>query len=248
MAEAIALLGVVAAGIQCADVSTRLLLFGSDLCSKLQDAPEKVRRWLDQIQQLITLAESIKQLDAIRIAFPVSLPSTKSKVSWVEAALIDCTAQARTLQSVLEEMLEGVSDSTGQKMWKKILTIKREARILSALHEIERQKALLNIWIGQINLCHLHKLHDSAENIKEGLDKVDRSTLRITQTFKEEVQNLSMTLENSSRFFKSSFESSESLIVSSVESLREDIYDQQQKHQSESAVTHTQLNSLVITF
>jgi hypothetical protein len=43
MAEAVALVGVVATSIQCADVGIRLLMSGSKLCSKIKDAPDKVK-------------------------------------------------------------------------------------------------------------------------------------------------------------------------------------------------------------
>jgi hypothetical protein len=33
-----------------------------------------------------------------------------------------------------------------------MLTVKREAKIVAALDEIERQKSLLNVWLGQNNL------------------------------------------------------------------------------------------------
>jgi hypothetical protein len=247
MAEAVTLLGVVAAGVQCAEVGVQLLLLGSKLCSRIQDAPDKVKRWLDQIQQLVALAEFMQQLDTIRDLSRLSLSSTNPAISWVEAALSDCTTQARALQDILEEMLEGVNDSSGLKMWKKILTVKREARITSALHEIERQKGLLNIWIGQSNLCQLSGLQGSADQIREGLGRVDRSTLQFSQTFAKEVQNLSTRLDDNSRLFESSFESSRNRIISNVESLREQVHEQHRKHQSESSVTHIRLNELVTT-
>lgn len=56
MVDPITLLGVVSAGLQCASTATKLLSLAISLRSKLQDAPEKVKKRLGQIDQLIALA------------------------------------------------------------------------------------------------------------------------------------------------------------------------------------------------
>jgi hypothetical protein len=247
MAEAIALLGVVAAGVQCAQVGVQLLMLGSSLRSKLQDAPDKVKRWLGQIEQLVALAELIKQTDAdlSRLLPPPSLSSARSAAAWVEAALLDCTGQARALQDVLKDMLQEVDDRKGQKIWKTILTVKRETRITSALHEIERQKSMLNIWLGQNNLRQLDDLHHTVQDFRDGVEKVDRHMLHVEQTFCEEFQNLSTAFHSSSRATTSGLECLRNLGTSSVESLGQQMQQYHGELQSESSVMQLQLHALV---
>jgi hypothetical protein len=84
MTEAIASLGVAAAAIQCAQAGGQLLLLGASLRSKLQDALDKVKRWLAQIEQLVALAELMKQTGVNLSPSPVpplAPPSSSTKLS-----------------------------------------------------------------------------------------------------------------------------------------------------------------------
>ena len=251
MAEAIALLGVVSAGVQCAQVGVQLLMLGLSLRSKLQDAPDKVKRWLGQIEQLVALAELIKQTDAdlslssLRLLPPPSLSSARSATTWVEAALLDCMDQAQALQDVLKDMLREVDDGKGQKIWKTILTMKRETRITRALHEIERQKSMLNIWLGQNNMRQLNDLQHGVQDFRDGVEKVDRHTLHVEQTFREEFQNLSTAFHSSHGATASSLESLRNLSMSSAESLGQQMQQYHGELQSESSVMQLQLHDLV---
>lgn len=196
MAEAIALLGAVAAGVQCAQVCVQILLLGSSLRSKLQDALDKVKKWLGQIEQLIALAELMKKndadlsLSALRILPPLSSSSSSSSeaaartaATWVKAALLECTAQAQDLKSVLTDMLQEVDEGKGRKIWKTILTMKRVLRITSSLQEIERQKSMLNMWLGQNNLRQLGDLHHSVKEVRDGVGKVDGTCFMSSKLF-----------------------------------------------------------------
>jgi hypothetical protein len=122
MAEAVALLGAVAAGVQCAQVGLQVLILGSSLRAKLQDAPEKVKRWLGQVEQLVALAELIKQANAdlssssFRSQPPTSSSLDRPASTWVETALRNCTDQVQTLQDILKDMLQEVDDGKGRKI------------------------------------------------------------------------------------------------------------------------------------
>jgi len=155
MAEAIALLGAAAAGVQCAQVCVQILMLGLSLRSKIRDAPSQVKGWLGQIDQLIALTELMKKNDAgLLLSSPSPSPlsssssSSETAATWVETALLECTAQAQTLKDILKDMLQEVDDGKRQKNWKAILTIKRERRITSALQEIERQKKHVEYMAG----------------------------------------------------------------------------------------------------
>lgn len=86
MTEAIALLGGAAAAIQCAQAGGQLLLLGASLSSKLQDAPDKVKRWLAQIEQLIALAELMKRT-GVNLSPSTVLPLTPPSSSTSSPAL-----------------------------------------------------------------------------------------------------------------------------------------------------------------
>ena len=104
MAEAIALLGVMAAAVQFIEVGSRVLRFGSSLSSKLGEASQRVERWLDQVRQFNALVELIKQTTAQLSISAASSTSDLATPSWLEATLRICTAQTLTLEGVLEDI------------------------------------------------------------------------------------------------------------------------------------------------
>jgi hypothetical protein len=250
MTEAIALLGVAAAAIQCAQAGGQLLLLGASLRSKLQDAPDKVKKWLAHIEQLVALAELMNQsgVNLLPSSVPPLAPpssSTSLVAPWVKTALLDCTSQAQALQTILREMLHEVDDRKGQKIWKTILTVTRETKIISILHEIERQKSMLNMWLGQNNLRQLDKLQHTVQDVRGGVEKVDQYMVHVQQAFREEIQNLARTVQASSTAAESSIEHLKSLGKSSVESLKEEIQNQYDELRVESSATQLQLQDLV---
>jgi len=235
MAEAVAMLGVVAAGLQCAQVGVQLLMSASSLCSRLQDAPEKVKSWLVQIAQLVVLAELMKTIstDPLLSSLPLlpaaSPSSIETSVSWAESALLDCMNQAHALQDVLKDMLEDVNDGKGQKTWKKLLTVKRDSKITDSLHTIERQKSMLNIWLGQINLRRLASLHHTVNHIQDTVVRVDGRVAHNAKTVREEVQTMSKAIDDNSRRSVSALESIRNLETSNVKTFGQQI----QEHHAE---------------
>ena len=180
MAEVLALVGAASAGVQFADAAAKLFNLATTLRAKLKEAPEKVKRLLNQIDQLITLAEWMKQTEADLPSLSGRLPQSisaagRSGVSWVEGALMDLTTQAQVLQHILEDMVQEVDHGKLQNLWKGILTVKREREINSALDEIERHKATLNMWLGQRNSRPLNDLCHSVEYISDGVGKIDQN-------------------------------------------------------------------------
>jgi hypothetical protein len=264
MAEAVAFLGAAAAGVQCAQVCVQVLMLGLSLRSKLRNAPDQVKRWLEQIEQLIALTELMKNnegnmsLAALSLLPPPSSSSSSSSsslqaaaappgtaVTWVEAALLECTAQAKALKDVLKDMVQEVDDAKGQKIWKAILTMKRELRITSSLQEIERQKSMLNLWLGQNNLRQLNDLRHTIKEVQNGRGKIDDKILHIEQTFLQELQGLSTAFHKSSKATASSLESLTNFSTSCVESPRKQIQQYHGELQSDSSIMQLQLQSIV---
>jgi Mg2+ and Co2+ transporter CorA len=138
-----------------------------------------------------------------------------------------------------------VDDREGQKIWKKILTVKRETNIISILDGIERQKSKLNIWLGQINLRQLDELQHSVQDVRGGVKKVNQNIARIQQAFREEVHDLAGTIQTRSTAAESKLEHLESLSISSLQSLKEEIQNHSNELQAESSMTHQQLQTLV---
>jgi hypothetical protein len=250
MAEAIAVVGVVSAGLQCADAAVKLLSLASSLRSKLKDAPDKVKRRLGQIDQLIALAEWMKKTEAdlssssLRLPLSISI-SRRSGVSWVEAALLDLTNQARNVQHILEDMVQEAGQGKMQNLWKGILTVKREQEISSALDEIERQKATLALWLGQHNSRPFEELHHDVEDVREGVRKVDQDMLDIGQTFRDEVQSISTQLQHYTTANVSVLETLRSLSTSNADALSRQIQQHHVDIQSESSLMQLQLRDLV---
>ncbi|KAH8655008.1 hypothetical protein BGZ60DRAFT_435416 [Tricladium varicosporioides] len=249
MAEAIALFGAVAAGVQCAQVGVQILILGSSLRSKLQDAPDQVQRWVGQIEQLVALAEIIKrsEVDLSPLSFQLQPPSSaasRTTGNWIKTALLECTSQAQTLRDILKDMLQEVDDGKRENLWKKLLTVKREQRIMSALQEIERQKSMLNMWLGMNNLHHLHRLRHTIAETHDGVGKVDSNLLHIDQTVHQGFQGLSTELNSVSKVTASGFDSLISLSASNTEVLTQEMQKYHGELRSENAVMQLQLHSI----
>ena len=163
MAEIAVSIGVAAAAAQFTSIACSILLHASRLSSRLQDIPQCLQRTLDQLRLLLHLADLVSKKEMAQV-LPgvVSLsstcpPSTRpSSVSWLESVWKDCTAQAQSLEKIILSMLCETEDSYAQKIWKKILTIKREEKILQIVDNIERYKSMLNLWFGQECLDNIH--------------------------------------------------------------------------------------------
>lgn len=253
MAEAIALLGAGVADMQCAQVGVQIFILGLSLRSKLQDAPEQIKKWLGQIEQLVALTELIKKTDAdadlsastLRMLPPLSVSPARTAATWIEPALLECTGQAQALKRALEDMIQEVDGGKGQKIWKTILTVKRETRITSSLQEIERQKSLLNMWLGQNNLPQLNGLQHTVKEVRDKVGRVDGKILHVEQTFRQEFQNLSTVFHSSSRATTSDFEGLKNLSTSNLESLKQQAQEYHGELRSENSVLQLQLNSIV---
>ena len=251
MADPITLLGVVSAGLQCASTATKLFSLALSLRSKLQDAPEKVKKRLGQIDQLIALAAWMRQTEAYLSSssssqLPQSLSSSgQSRVRLVEAALLDCTNQAQVLQRILKDMIQDADDGKLRNMWKGILSVKREQDISSALDEIERQKALLIIWLGLSNSQQFYQLHGTFDDICERLKDSDQRIVHFGQTFRDEFCNLSTEVRDHSSTNTSRFEDLRSLSISNTNSLRQQMQDHHLDIQSNSSLMQLQLRDIV---
>ncbi|KAH6665505.1 hypothetical protein B0J14DRAFT_569108 [Halenospora varia] len=216
MAEAIALLGAVAAGVQCAQVKFIKR-------SEVDLSPSSF-----QLQQPLSSSSS----------------SARTAGNWIEAALLECTSQAQTLRDILKDMLQEVDDGKREKIWKKILTVKREQRATTALQEIERQKSMLNMWLGLNNLHQLRGLHHSIAGIHDGMGKVDGNILHVDQTVHQEFQGLSAALNSSSKITASGFDSLTKLSTSNVEALTQQMQRYHGELRSESSAMQLQLRSI----
>jgi hypothetical protein len=187
MAEALVLLGAVAAAIQCVDTGWNLLRTGSNLCSRLHNAPGKIRRSLEQVQQLVDLVELIKQVSTNSLTSSMRAPSqpgsiSVSAISWLEVVIKDCTDQCRSLETILKEMLSEVEDGKCQGISRRILTLKREKIITNSFSEIERQKSALNIWLGHSALGQLNELHNKFDGLRSKVITVDH-LVRVQEQF-----------------------------------------------------------------
>ena len=165
MAEFATLIGVAAAAAQFTQVGCSVLLLASTLCSRFQNAPQCLQRALDQIQLLLHLAELISKQNAAQgpaenaFTSPQSPPRDGlSSSSWLETVWKNCTTEAKSLENVINSMLREKGDSNARRVWKKILTVKREESILQSMNEIERYKSMLNLWFGQACLENTYSM------------------------------------------------------------------------------------------
>lgn len=245
MAEAIALLGVVAAATQFIEVGSRVLRFGSSLSSKLGESSQRIERWLDQVRQFSALVELIKQKTTPLSPLAASATSELTTPTWLETTLRICTAQTLTLEEVLEDMRQDVYDGMREKVRKRVLTLKREERITQIMNELERHKSTLSIWLGQKNLHHLESLHSGLNKLREAVGNTNDKTFQNGQNLDRQLGHLVEAVHKSSDATASHLEKvktfSEHILVKHGQEIRQ----LKGRLESGSSATQRELSALV---
>lgn len=136
----IEVVGLLASASQLVIYSFKITTSLSEICRRVQDAPLVVKQRSDQVKQLISTAEFIKQNHHLHTAH-------------VLIHLNETLEQAKTLSTTLEQLTNDYSRGSIRRCWK-ILIATKEKAILANFDRLEKEKSalVLSISVAQTGL------------------------------------------------------------------------------------------------
>lgn len=138
MADPLAFLGAAAAASQLLQQGFQITKFICELYSKIQDAPESIRKQVMQIEQLIDLARLVIQNPSLQTASVASLLNT-------------CVRSAAEVQGLLKKVSVTTKDGQLKKVQKALTAVMKEKEILALFNHLEREKSSLTLCIHEID-------------------------------------------------------------------------------------------------
>jgi hypothetical protein len=136
MAEVI---GLVAAGGQFIEQSTKIIKLSIKVRDKYKDGPKEVASWQHQIESIQKVVENVLQSPSLR-------------TNDVKFTIDQCKSASDSLLKVFEEIQFDETDSFGQKTWRVALALSKEEEIRTLFIQLEQLKSTLDIHIGIIHL------------------------------------------------------------------------------------------------
>ncbi|KAF6220114.1 hypothetical protein HO133_003245 [Letharia lupina] len=144
----IEIVGFLASASQLVVYSIKIATCLSEICQRVQDAPERIRQHSDQIRLLVSTAQLVEQHRLLQ-------------TTHVHAHINATLEQAKTLSATLEQLTKDYSRGSIRRYWK-ILKAAKEKEILANFDRLEKEKSalLLCISVAQTDLLGqgIHKL------------------------------------------------------------------------------------------
>lgn len=138
MADPVTILGAAAAATQLLQQGFQITKFICELYSRIQDAPESIRKQVMQIEQLTDLARLIIQNPSLQTASVTSILST-------------CLWNAAEVQGILKKVSATTKDGQLKKVQKALTAVMKEKGIFALFNNLEREKSLLTLYIQEID-------------------------------------------------------------------------------------------------
>lgn len=138
MADPVMIIGAAAAASQLLQQGVQMAKFICELYSKVQDAPESIRKQVMQIEQVTDLARLIVQNTSLHTASVASILST-------------CMRTAAQVQGILKKVSATTKDGQLKKVQKALTAVMKEKEILSLFNNLEREKSSLTLCIHEID-------------------------------------------------------------------------------------------------
>ena len=136
-------LGLIASAVQLVDVGGRLLISLSQLVSNVRDAPKKILILQQEVVEIEALTQLIRANPNI---------TAQSNSSLDVSILSNATETIQRLQRILDKLKITPNDCTSQKVWKTVVSVKKEKALEALCRELERHKSTLLIWSEKNNL------------------------------------------------------------------------------------------------
>jgi len=135
MAEAIA---AVAAASQLAGQCVKISKFIVSLYSKVHDAPESIRKQKVQVEHLMAIARLVQD-------------SLSLQTDLVASILGNCFREAGKLLEELNKISVSSGDGRTKKIWKVLVGLAKEEKILALFARLEQETSMLALCIETID-------------------------------------------------------------------------------------------------
>jgi hypothetical protein len=138
MAEILATLGAVAAASQLVEQCIKISKFITSLYSKVCDAPESIHKQTVQVKQFIAIARLVQHNPSLQTDLVASI-------------LGNCFREAEQLGDELRKISVSAEDRTTRKVWKVLVGLTKEEKILALFARLEQEKVALALCIETID-------------------------------------------------------------------------------------------------
>lgn len=130
--------GALVAASQLLEQGTKVASALSNIYGKIRDVPESIRQQSVQVEQLIDIAKLIE-----------SNPALQTKL--VSSALSSCIHEAKILLAILSRIVPKEEIHRPEKIWKAVVAVSKEKKILARLAKLEQGKSSLILCIETVD-------------------------------------------------------------------------------------------------
>lgn len=138
MAEALGVLGAIAAASQitqqCIDIAKMI----TSLYSMIHDAPNSIRSQIRLVQQLVAITSLIER-------------NTSLQTDLMASALTTCLETTRQLLDELSRISTSAGDRRVRRVWKGLIGLMVEGKLQRLFTQLEQRKSALALCIGTID-------------------------------------------------------------------------------------------------
>ena len=138
MAEALGVLGAIAAASQTAQQCIDIAKMIYSLYSKIQDAPNSIRSQIGLVEQLVTITSLIE-------------PNNSLQTDWMASALKACLEITRQLLDELSRISTSAGDGRARRVWKGLVGLMVEEKLQGLFAQLEQRKSLLVLYIETVD-------------------------------------------------------------------------------------------------
>ncbi|KAH8645893.1 hypothetical protein BGZ61DRAFT_377072 [Ilyonectria robusta] len=146
-------LGIAAAAAQFAGLALKIAKTGKDIYDQLQNVPEQVPKWLQQIDGLraiVSNIESCPELQTPEVGF----------------LMRSCLSTSQQLHGTLDELHFSANDPLVQRTWRAVIGKTKETELRNFFEELERIKSALTLEIGVENLNQQRQIRSDIQELK----------------------------------------------------------------------------------
>ena len=138
MAEALGVLGAIAAASQIAQQCIDIAKMIASLYSKIHDAPNSIRSQIRLVDQVVAITRLIER-------------NTSLQTDWMASALTTCLETTRQLLDELSKISTSAGDGRVRRVWKGLVGLTVEEKLQGLFAQLEQGKSSLAVYIGTID-------------------------------------------------------------------------------------------------
>lgn len=135
MAEALGVLGAIAAASQITQQCIDIAKVITSLYSKIHGAPDSIRSQILQVEQLVNITSLIEH-------------NTSLQTDLMASALTTCLETTRQLLDELSKISTSAGDGRVRRVWKGLVALTVEEKLQRLFTQLEQRKSSLALYIG----------------------------------------------------------------------------------------------------